>query len=52
MLEPVFESDRQQVLAELRRTISGSVALAGSAALTTLTTPAAAPVTPLCLLRP
>lgn len=40
MLEPVFESDRQQVLADLRRTISGSVALAGSAALTTLTTPA------------
>lgn len=43
MLELVFDPDRQQVLAELRRTISGSAALAGAAALTTLTTPAAAP---------
>ncbi len=46
MLEPVFESDRQQVLAELRRTISGSVAFAGSAALTTLTSPAVAAAPP------
>jgi hypothetical protein len=51
MLEPVFESDRQQVLAELRRRISGSSVLAGSplagaAALTTLTSPAAVPAVP------
>lgn len=44
MLEPVFESDRQQVLAELRRSISGP---GGATVLTTLTTPAvAAPVLP------